>query len=100
MPDYLDAKSRERLKALCKVGRLYDAERLLEEHGTARIRKTRKWSPLYMAVKRGFHSMVEMLLRYDHAQWDLEKCYQRALWIKMRDLASLILSSQCWSALI
>jgi len=97
MPDYLDARSRDRIKAYCKVGRLFDAERLLNEYGTARLRKTRKWTPLFTAVDRGFHSLVELLLRYENAQWDLEKAYEGAQRRRRSDLAALILSSPWWT---
>lgn len=98
MSDFLDAKLRYRLKAFCKVGRLFDAQRLLEEVGTARLRKTRKWTPLFTAVDRGFHSLVELLLRYDHAQWDLDKAYEGAHRRRRADLAALVLSAPWWSA--
>lgn len=98
MSDFLDSRSRDRLKTFCKVGRLFDAERLLKEAGTARLRKTRKWTPLFVAVDRGFHSLVELLMRYDHAQWDLEKAYERARRSRRSDLAALILGAPWWSA--
>jgi len=97
MTDYLDAKSRDRLKALCKVGKLFDAQRLLEEHGTCHLRKTKKWTPLYMAVFRGFHSLVEVLLRYDHAQWDLKRSRIRAQRLNRHDLAAMILACPYWT---
>jgi hypothetical protein len=97
MPDNMDARTRDRLKALCKVGRLFDAQRLLEEVGTAKLRKTRKWTPLLTAVDRGFHSLVELLLRYEHAQWDLDKGYRAAKWRHRPDSAGLILRSSSWS---
>ena len=97
MSDHMDARTRDRLKAFCKVGRLFDAQRLLEEVGTAKLRKTRKWTPLLTAVDRGFHSLVELLLRYEHAQWDLEKGYRAAKWRHRPDLAGLILRSSSWS---
>ena len=98
MSDCMDARCRDRLKAYCKVGKLFDAERLLSEVGTARLRKTRKWTPLFTAVDRGFHSLVELLLRYDHAQWDLEKAHAGAQRRRRSDLSALILSSPWWSA--
>ncbi len=98
MLDYLDARRRDRLKAFCKVGRLFDAQRLLENVGTVRLRKTRKWTPLFISVDRGFHSLVEILLRYDHAQWDLEKSYEGAQRRRRADLAALILSAPSWSS--
>jgi len=97
MPDHMDARTRDRLKAFCKVGRLFDAQRLLEEVGTAKLRKTRKWTPLFTAVDRGFHSLVELLLRYEHAQWDLDKAYEGAQRRHRSDLAALILAAPSWS---
>ena len=94
---YLNARPRDRLKAHCKFGRLFDAQRLLKEEGAARLRKTRKWTPLFVAVDRGFLSLVEVLLRYDHAQWDLEKSYRGALRRRRPDLAGLILRAPSWS---
>jgi hypothetical protein len=96
----LDARSRDRLAILCKQGRLFEAQLLLEENGTARFRKTRKWTPLFFAVDRGFHSLVEVLLRYDHAQWDLEKAYSAAIRRGRRDLAALILRTPSWDGVI
>lgn len=98
METYLDSISRDKLKNLCKVGRLYEAERLLDQKGTARLRKTKKWTPLFVAVDRGFHSLVELLLRYDHVQWDLEKAYGGAIRRRRNDLAGRILRSSWWSA--
>lgn len=98
MPDYMDARTRDRLKAFCKFGRLFDAQSLLEEVGTARLRKTRKWTPLFTTVDRGFHSLVQLLLRYPHEQWDLEKAYEGAQRRHRSDLAALILSAPSWSA--
>ena len=100
MSPTLDARSRERLKTFCKFGRLFEAQRLLDEKGTARLRKTRKWTPLFVAVDKGFHSLVEVLLRYDHAQWDLEKGYAAALRRSRGDLAGMILRSPWWTAAI
>ena len=97
MKPCLDAKSRDRLTTLCKLGRLYDAEKLLVERGTARLRKTRKWTPLMAAACRGVHSLVELLLRFDHAQWDLEKAHAGAIRHKRGDLAGMILRSSWWS---
>ncbi|MDB4544815.1 hypothetical protein N9Z83_02620 [Akkermansiaceae bacterium] len=97
MDCYLNARPRDQLKAHCKAGRLFDAQKFLEEAGTARLRKTRKWTPLFVAVDRGFHSLVEVLLRYDHAQWDLEKSYRAALSRRRSDLAGMILRSPSWS---
>lgn len=97
MNQYMDARQRNRLKAHCKMGRLFDAQSLLDEVGTARLRKTRKWTPLLVAVNKGFHSLVEVLLRYDHAQWDLEKGYRGSLTRRRPDLAGLILRSPSWS---
>lgn len=97
MPTYLDALSREKLRKLCKFGRLFEAERLLAEKGTARFRKTRKWTPLFVAVDRGFHSLVEMLLRHEHEPWDLEKAYSGALRRRRNDLAAMILKSAWWT---
>ena len=98
MPDHMDARTRDRLKAFCKVGRLFDAQRLLDEVGTVKLRKTQKWTPLFTAVDRGFHSLVELLLRYEHAEWDLEKSYEGAHRRRRTDLAALILSAPSWSA--
>jgi hypothetical protein len=97
MADHMDARTRDRLKAFCKVGRLFDAQRLLEEVGTVNLRKTQKWTPLFTAVDRGFHSLVELLLRYEHAQWDLNKAYEGAQRRHRSDLAALILSAPSWS---
>lgn len=99
MPDYLDTRSRDRIKAYCKVGRLFDAERLLNEYGTARLRKTRKWTPLFTAVDRGFHSLVELLLRYEHAQWDLEKAYEGEQRRRRSDLATMIIEHLAYDPL-
>jgi hypothetical protein len=54
MPCFIKACIRDRLKFHCKAGRLVDAQKLLEEEGTARLRKTRKRTPLFVAVDRGF----------------------------------------------
>ena len=94
---YLDAISREKLRKLCKFGRLFEADRLLQEKGTARFRKTHKWTPLFVAVDRGFHSLVEVLLRYEHEPWDLEKAYSGALRRRRNDLAAMILKSLGWT---
>lgn len=98
MSDHMDATTRERLRAFCKFGRLFDAQRLLEEVGTAKLRITLKWTPVFTAIDRGFHSLVELLLRYEHAQWDLEKAYAGALSRHRPDLAALILRSPWWLA--
>ena len=100
MQSNLDARSRDKLKKFSKLGRLFDAQRLLEERGTTRLRKTRKWTPLFMAVDRGFHSFVETLLRFEHAQWDLEKSYAGALRRRRNDLAGMILRSSWWTGKI
>lgn len=97
MDSYLNARPRDQLKAHCKAGRLFDTQKFLDKEGTARLRKTRKWTPLFVAVDRGFHSLVEVLLRYDHAQWDLEKSYRAALTRRRSDLAGMILRSPSWS---
>ena len=94
---YLDAISREKLRKLCKFGRLFEADRLLQEKGTARFRKTHKWTPLFVTVDRGFHSLVEVLLRYEHEPWDLEKAYSGALRRRRNDLAAMILKSPWWT---
>lgn len=96
MSDFISAIHRDKLTKACKRGRLFDALRMLEELGSARFRKTRKWTPLFVAVDRGFHSLVEVLLRYDHEAWDLEKAYGGATRRRRNDLAGLILRSPSW----
>lgn len=98
MDAFLDAKSRTRLAALCKQGRLFDAQRFIDEKGTCCFRKTHHWTPLFIAVDRGFHSLVEVLLRYEHAQWDLEKAYRGALRRRRNDLAGMILRAPSWNS--
>ncbi|MDB2496387.1 ankyrin repeat domain-containing protein [Verrucomicrobiales bacterium] len=90
MEQFLHHKDRDQLRDLCRAGRLFNVEELLEEKGTCRLRRTRKWTPLFFAVDRGFHSLVEVLLRYPHADWDLEKGYWGAISRKRGDLAALI----------
>jgi hypothetical protein len=98
MSDFISAINRDKLTKACKRGRLFDALRMLEELGNARFRKTRKWTPLFVAVDRGFHSLVEVLLRFEHEAWDLEKAYGGALRRHRNDLAGLILRSPSWRA--
>lgn len=98
MSDFISAVHRDKLTKACKKGRLFDALRMLEELGSARFRKTRKWTPLFVAVDRGFHSLVEVLLRYEHEAWDLEKAYGGALRRHRSDLAGLILRAPSWRA--
>lgn len=91
--DFLPFQERDRLRDLCRHGRLFEALDLLEEKGTCRLRRTRKWTPLFFAVDRGFHSLVEVLVRYPHSDWDLEKGYYGALRRKRGDLAALIIKA-------
>ncbi|MCG8601901.1 MAG: ankyrin repeat domain-containing protein [Verrucomicrobiales bacterium] len=91
--DFLPFRERNRLSELCRAGRLFEAQALLEDRQTCRLRQTRKWTPLFYAVDRGFHSLVEVLLRYPHAEWDLKKGYWAALRRRRGDLAALILKA-------
>ncbi len=73
MSQFLNHQDRDQLRDPCRAECLFDVEKLLVEKGTRYLTRTRKWTPLFFAVDRGFHSLVEVLLRYPHANWDLEK---------------------------
>jgi len=60
---HCDTESAKRLMELCRDGRLYDVETWIREGKPVNVPSALRKSPLLIAVDRGFHSLVDLLLR-------------------------------------
>lgn len=59
----LTIEQTKELRGLCNAGRLYDIEKMLAQYGTITVHPDVKRAPIDIAVKLGFHSLVELLIR-------------------------------------
>ncbi len=58
-----DAESARQLNELCRRGRLYEVEAWVRQGKPVNVPPTERKSPLLIAVEKGFHSLVELLLQ-------------------------------------
>ena len=59
----LTIEQTKELRGLCHAGRLYDIEKMLAQYGTITAHPDVKRAPIDIAMKLGFHSLVELLIR-------------------------------------
>ena len=62
-PSVCDAEATLQLNALCRSGRLYEVEAWIRQGKPVNVPVTERRTPLLIAVEKGFHSLVELLLR-------------------------------------
>ncbi|MFN7984946.1 MAG: hypothetical protein U0Q11_24145 [Vicinamibacterales bacterium] len=87
----LSPEDDESLIAMCEAGRLYDLESWIRE-GRALTGSGRRATALEIAVRRGFHSLVELCLRHESSQHSKNLALTLAVDGRRADLAELALT--------
>lgn len=60
---FCDLENARQLGDLCRSGRLYEVEEWIRQGKPINVPPDVRRSPLLIAVEKGFHSLVELLLR-------------------------------------
>jgi hypothetical protein len=85
------------LIALCRKGRLFDIENWIATGKaldiSAATRRGRQWSLLEIAVETGFHSLVELIAKYEAGQSAKDAALVDAVSYRRLDLVELLLSN-------
>lgn len=76
---------------LCREGRLYELEKWVAEGGTLAMPPDYKQSPLRIALDKGFHSLIEFLLRHGADQAKKDDTLRTALLNEQPQIAMLAL---------
>ncbi len=76
---------------LCKKGQLYEVEKWLTSGLPCQVPAECKHKPLVVAVETGFHSLVELLLRYENDQTIKNQALAAAVSKKRLDILSLLI---------
>ena len=61
--DVCSPEETKQLRELCRRGRLYEVEAWIRQGKPVNVPPTERKSPLLIAVEKGFHSLVELLLQ-------------------------------------
>lgn len=91
MPEPLTTEEAKNLLSLCRAGKLYDVEKWIVSGKSLQIPAGIKKTPLAVAIDLGFHSLVELLARYETSQDIKNKGLSDAVAAKRLDLAQLLL---------
>lgn len=81
----------DELLGLCEAGRLYDVEAWIREGKPLGVPSDYKRTPLEVARRTGFHSLVELLLRHEPNQSAKDAFLVRACHERQPDLVELAL---------
>lgn len=76
---------------LCHEGRLFELERWIADGSSIEMPLDYKQSPLKIAVRSGFHSLVELLLRHESSQTRKDAVLVEAVWSDEAPLVELSL---------
>jgi|GEM_PF-676800 len=76
---------------LCREGRLFELARLIAEGRGVEMPTDYKQSPLNIAIKSGFHSMVELLLQHESSQARKDEVIATAVWLDQLPIVELAL---------
>ena len=91
MNTHLSLEQTKELVALCRIGKLYEIERRVTQWGTLCPHpETHCRTPLYVAIEKGFHSLVELLIRHTPDQSTKNKALLQAVYKNRADLTEVL----------
>ncbi len=79
----------KRLLQLCKTGRLYDIEEWVRSGKSLKVPDGSRKTPLSVALRAGFHSLLELLLRHESSQQSKNAVLEEAVQMRRPDLVEL-----------
>jgi hypothetical protein len=95
-PNTLDSEAKE-LVRLCRAGKLYEIEKWINDGKSldisAAIKRGRQRSFLEIAVKIGFHSLVELIAKREISQSAKDAALRDAVSLRRLDLVELLLAN-------
>lgn len=92
MIEILSIAEAKELIRLCKTGRLFDVQTWIASGKSLCLPDGSKTTPLEVALKLGFHSLVELLLQNEENQELKNRVLQLALSLKRLDLIELLVA--------
>jgi len=90
MDAHLSMEQTKELRALCERGKLYEIERRFAILGTVCPHPTTRREPLSIAIDKGFHSLVEFLIKHTRDLGVKNKALKRAVALRNFDLTQLL----------
>jgi hypothetical protein len=85
-------ESKDFLK-LCSDGKLYEIANWIASGKPVHVAPESKNTPLQIALDRGFHSLVELLVRHETDQPEKERALKQAVAIRRFDLVELLVAN-------
>ena len=92
LPDTLSSEDAKHLVRLCRAGRLYEVETWIGAGKSLTLPPEFKTTLLAVALKTGFHSLVELLLRQERSQEQKNALLAQAVQNRRSDLVELAVS--------
>jgi hypothetical protein len=74
---------------LCEAGRLYEVEDWIRSGKALKVPAELRKTPLSVALKTGFHSLVELLLRHEEDQRTKNNVLRQAVEARRHDIVEL-----------
>lgn len=89
---YLSITDSNLLLRLCSDGKLYEVAEWIDSGKPIRVAKESKHTPLQVALRLGFHSLVQLLFRHESDQSEKDRALNQAVESKRIDLVELAVS--------
>lgn len=88
----LSTAEAKRLLELCRLGRLFEVQDWIASGKSLHVPADLRTTPLDVALKRGFHSLVELLVRHEPSQHLKNRALQHAVSLQRLDFIELLVS--------
>ena len=92
MTKILSTTEAKELLRLCKVGKLFEVQNWIASGKSLSVPYDSRTTPLEVALRTGFHSLVELLVRNETRQELKNEALQQAVSLKRLDLVELLVS--------
>src|SRR5439155_4347441 len=89
MTEALPLEDAKHLIRLCEGGRLYEVEDWIRSGKPLKVPNELGKTPLSVALKTGFHSLIELLLRHEEDQRTRNNVLRRAVEARRHDIVEL-----------
>src|SRR3990170_6640316 len=87
--EVLPLEDAKRLIRLCEGGRLYEVEDWIRSGRSLKVPNELRRTPLSVALRTGFHSLVELLLRHEEDQRARNNVLKQAVEARRHDIVEL-----------
>lgn len=89
MTEALPLEDAKRLIRLCEAGRLYEVEDWIRSGRSLKVPGELRKTPVSVALKTGFHSLIALLLRHEEDQRIKNNVLRQAVVARRHDIVEL-----------